>query len=135
MYGLYTQEVMFLLTGLNFVLLRSKYLCLNPIWEMPMAVSCGLILNSLCIKKVSVAYNNIYRKLLGIRRGVSISELDVHNRLDAFCVLNRKSIYSLQCRLLASHNSIINSIISSLFFLNQSSVNRRWEGVLYLSRV
>ena len=58
-------------------------------------------------KKSAVAYNNIYRKLFSVRRGVSILAIYVNNNIDPFGVLLRKSIFSFRTRLYESDNSLI----------------------------
>ena len=61
-------------------------------------------------KKSVVTYNNIYRKLFGVRRGVGISLLSaicVNNNIDPFEVLLRKSIFSFRTGLYKSDNSLI----------------------------
>ena len=57
-------------------------------------------------KKAAVAYNNVFRKLLGIKRGESISAIYATSNIDAFQVLNRKSLYSFMNRLSLSDNII-----------------------------
>jgi len=75
-----------------------------------------------------VAYNNIYRKLFGVRRGVSISAIYVNN-IDPFGVLLCKSIFSFRTRLY--DNSLIKELLCSLFHRFSSSISTKWNQVLY----
>ena len=68
------------------------------------------------LKKVIVAFNDVYRNLFGIRRGESMSALYVLNNIDSFNVLQRKSVYSFKTRLQMSKNTLIQTIVTSQFY-------------------
>ena len=68
-------------------------------------------------KKAAVAYNNVFRKLLGMKRGESISAIYATLNIDAFQVLNRKSLYSFINRMSLSDNIIINCITYLSYFV------------------
>ena len=74
-----------------------------------------------------MAYNNIYHKLFGVRRGVNISAIYVNNNINPFRVLLHKSIFSLY----NSDNSLIKDLLCSLFYHVSSSITTRWNQVLY----
>ena len=82
-------------------------------------------------KKYVVAYNNMYCKLVGVRRGVSISAIYVNNNIHPFGVLLRKSIFSFRTRLYHSDNSLIKELLCSLFHRFSSSISTKWNQVLY----
>ena len=82
-------------------------------------------------QKVKVAYNDVYRKLLNIRRGESISTVYVSHNIDSFCVLLRKLVYSLKCRLCSSENELIKSVMHVSVFGN-SKLSTKWNSILYL---
>ena len=84
------------------------------------------------IKKALVAFNDIYRYLLHIKRGESMSMLNVMNHLDSFNVLLRKNCFSFKSRILSSDNNIISIITSSHYFNNHSSLRRKWNELLFL---
>ena len=67
---------------------------------------------------VRVAYNNVYRALMGIKRvhGHSISNEYVNNCIDGFEATQRKLTSSLRGGLYKSTNTIIAPYISSLYF-------------------
>ena len=81
------------------------------------------------IRKAAVAYNNVYRHLFSIRRGESISQIYVYNNVNSFYVLVRKYVFSLRECLLASSNSIISTIVSSVYY-NVSALSSNWKHVL-----
>lgn len=87
--------------------------------------------NASSFKKVIVAYNDIYRAMLDIKRGESMSQIFVQHGVDHFNVLIRKYIYSFRERLFLSENSLIRTIVSSLFY-KVSVMTYKWNNVLYI---
>ena len=63
--------------------------------------------------KLRVAYNNVYRKILGLCRRSSASEMFVTNNILNFEALMRKSIFAFTNRLSISNNAIICTIQKS----------------------
>ena len=63
--------------------------------------------------KIRVAYNNVYRKLLGFCRRSSASEMFVMNNISNFEALIRKSIFAFKTYLSNSDNTIISTLQSS----------------------
>ena len=57
--------------------------------------------------KLRVAYNNVYRKILGLCRRSSTSEMFVTNNILNSEALMRKSIFAFTSRLSISNNAII----------------------------
>ena len=82
-------------------------------------------------KKYVVAYNNMYCKLVGVRRGVSISAIYVNKNIDPFGVLLRKTIFGFRTRLVESDNRLIKELLCSLFHRFSSSISTKWNQVLY----
>ena len=78
------------------------------------------------IKKIAVAYNNVFRWLMKIRGQCSMSELYVQNNICAFKVLMRKSICSFRNRLLNSNNSLISVMVNSIYFVSSSQLYKTW---------
>ena len=67
------------------------------------------------LKKLQVAYNNVFRAFLGVeRRGTSASFMD-HNT-DSFKMLLRKMTFRYKERILNCENSLISKISLSTFF-------------------
>ena len=82
-------------------------------------------------KRMAVAYNDIYRGLFNIQRGESISAIYVSNRIDSFCTVLRKLVYSFKSRTSASCNSLVSAVICSPDFVN-SKLHAEWQKILYL---
>ena len=81
------------------------------------------------LKNLRIAYNNSLRKLLGIPKYNSASEMFVCLNIPSFTELLRKHVYSYRSRLLASHNCILLSMCSSVVPLN-SPIWAWWECIL-----
>ena len=61
--------------------------------------------------KIRVAYNTVYRKLLGLCRRSSASEMFVMNNISNFEALIRTSIFAFKICLSNSDNTIINTLL------------------------
>ena len=83
-------------------------------------------------KRCIVAFNDTYRMLFNIRRGVSMSQIYMANDIDCFKVILRKMVYKFKVRLTRSNNSVVKSPISSQFYVLASSLSRKWQEVLYI---
>ena len=79
--------------------------------------------------RISVPYNDVYRWLFKIRRGVSISAIFVSKGIDSFNVLRRKLIYSFMQRIHTSENPLIQAMVQRSKF-EESVVNREWTKAL-----
>jgi hypothetical protein len=84
------------------------------------------IFSSTALKKISVAYNNVFRFLLKVRGRCSISQLFVTNNICTFKELLRKAICKFRRRLLSSENTLISVITNSLFFISSSQLYKKW---------
>ncbi len=76
--------------------------------------------------KLRVSYNKVFRHLMGIAHGESISNNFVCRRLFTFIAMWRNYITKFMGRLDHSENSIISNICNSLFFSVQSKLNMFW---------
>ena len=72
--------------------------------------------------KKRVAYNNVYRKILGVSRRVSASGMFVSNDIPNFEAFLRKSIYLFTTRLSSSSNKMIEQS-----WIMKSLVWKTWE--------
>ena len=77
-----------------------------------------------------VAYNNVYRKLLGLCRRSSASEMFVMNNIPNFEALIRKSIFAYKTRLSKSDNTIIFALQSS--WVITDTIWKVWKDMLYV---
>lgn len=82
-------------------------------------------------KKAKVAYNDIYRGLFNVERGVSMSMIYMFSGIDAFDVIVRKYVFSFQVRLFRSSNIIISTIVTSEFFPT-SKLAQEWNKKLFM---
>ena len=75
--------------------------------------------------KVKIAYNNVFRLLLGVSRKTSVSKCMLDLKVDPFPVIIRKYIASFIQRLGSCENNIVSSLYNCTDFY-QSSLNRVW---------
>ena len=80
--------------------------------------------------KIRVAYNNVYRKILGVSRRASASGMFVSNDIPNFEAFFRKSIYSFTTRLSSSSNKLICAIEQS--WIMKSVIWKTWEEKMYI---
>ena len=58
-------------------------------------------------------FNDIYRYLMGIKRGDSISTVFVNACMENFDILRRKSVYNFVVKLCNSTNDVVTSLLQS----------------------
>ena len=87
--------------------------------------------NMSTIHNAKVAFNNVFRYLLGIRERCSISQLFLNNNVDSFYVLLRKSIFNLYMRLKECDNALVSCVLNSFYFYFQSPLFLHWKRQLY----
>ena len=80
--------------------------------------------------KLRVAYNNVYRKVFGLKRRSSASEMFVLNNISNFEALVRKSIFAFTTRLSNSKNAIICTIQRS--WVIRDLIWKVWTDKLYI---
>ena len=80
--------------------------------------------------RIRIAFNDIFRNLLGIKRGDSISAAFVNARMENFNMLRRKSVYNFIIRLSKSTNAVVTSILQSVYFVHGSHVLHEWKETL-----
>ena len=77
------------------------------------------------IRKLTVSYSNIFKRLINVPRYTSSSLAFAMNATDHINVELRKFSYSLMSRAIASPNSIITAIVNSNAY-HQSSLMNKW---------
>ena len=82
-------------------------------------------------KEITVAYNNIFRKLMNIQRGTSISTEFVKANVNPLKVIIRKCTGSIRKRLYSSDNAIVQAIMTSHFNMCGSITTKEWNKVLF----
>jgi exonuclease III len=83
-------------------------------------------------KKVSVAYNDVIRKLFNLKRGDSISTFTVMLNINTFEILRRRLSFKFMQRILKSTNCLVRTIIESVFFNYGSRLYKKWMDCLLL---
>ena len=81
------------------------------------------------LSKIRVAYNNVYRKILGVSRRSSASAMFVTNDIPNFEAFFRKSIYSFTTRISFSSNNLICAIKQSWV---TKTIWKMWEEKMYI---
>ncbi len=84
------------------------------------------------MKKAVVAYNNVYRRMFHVKRGESISAIYVSNNIDSFNVLIRKYLGNFRERLLHCDNDLVKCIVTSIFFMWNSTLATKWRESLFV---
>ena len=87
-------------------------------------------IRKLFFSKIRVAYNNVYRKILGVSRRASASGMFVSNDIPNSEAFFRKSIYSCTTRLLSSSNKLICAI--EQYWIMKSVIWKTWEEKMYI---
>ena len=90
----------------------------------------GLFTKKNTFSKIRVAYNNVHRKLLGLCRRSSASEMFVMNNIPNFQALIRKSIFAFKTRLSNSDSTIIFALQSS--WVITDTIWKVWKDMLYV---
>ena len=92
-----------------------------PLWNVYTAES---------FRRMQVAYNRIFRILLGLENRLSVSHAFIQRGLDPFIVIIRKSISNLKLRLIASSNNLVTNIVNSLHFVF-CALLKKWDNIMY----
>ena len=82
--------------------------------------------------RVRVAYNNIYRSLMGIDRQCSISNEFVNASVNNFGSLIRNAISGFRKRIYTIDNTLVSTVVNSLHFLYSSFLNKKWKELVFL---
>ncbi len=78
------------------------------------------------VRRFKVAYNRIFRILLGFKQRVNVSHELIVRGLNPFIVIARKQTVSFKRRLLHTKNSLVKTIVDSLYFVNSKLV-KKWD--------
>ena len=82
--------------------------------------------------QVRVAYNNVFRSLMHVKRGESISQIYVSNNVHGCRALERKLSYSFYTRVMISSNSLLVNLLSSVYFCNAGKLFQMWNSTLFI---
>ena len=81
-------------------------------------------------RQLEVAYNNVFRRLMGYDKYCSASGMFVENRTDGFDARVRQLVYSFRERQDISDKSLIETVINSSAW-RSSKLLQLWEDYLY----
>ncbi len=84
--------------------------------------------------KLRVAYNNIYRKILGYGKRDSASSMLVNANIDTFEARMRKSCNNFKQRILNSKNTIVQCITEN-DWVRQNYLWKHWDSLLYANNM
>ena len=83
------------------------------------------------VDKLTVSYNDTFRRLMQVPRSTTASRVFAENRADHIKVLFRKAAHSLLTRVKSSSNTILSAICTG-DALPHSSLADRWNKILYV---
>ncbi len=84
-----------------------------------------------CMYKLKVAYNNVFRKLLGFKSRDSASFMFVSNGIGTFDARIRQSCFKFRERIMSTNNEVIKATnINSWIFNNY--MWHRWDNLLHI---
>jgi endonuclease/exonuclease/phosphatase family metal-dependent hydrolase len=83
------------------------------------------------LQRLNVAYNRIFRILMGLQHRVSISAHLLKLSLSPLKVIIRKLICSFRNRIMHSENVLLRTIVNSVYFMF-SSVTKKWNSSILL---
>ena len=81
------------------------------------------------LRHLKVAYNRIFRILMGMHHRTRMSENLISRGLDPFKVIVRKLSWSFRCRVLQSDNMLLKTIVNSMYFM-RCELSRKWNAAI-----
>ena len=117
-------------------LVRTFYKCSDPVKITLFKAYCSSLYTAelwcnypkYALRKLTVAYHSVFKKLLNYPRNTSNSMLFVYYEVPTFQELLRKNIFGFRNRLTSCENTIVKNIVDCE---NESSLNTRWNSLLY----
>ena len=90
--------------------------------------------NTAALRKITVAYNDVLRMLLGVPRYTSAREAFVVCGLPTLAVTIRRLVYSFKCRLLSTGNVLLHNLVDTSTSDTQftSNIWSHWHKALYV---
>ena len=82
--------------------------------------------------KLKVAYNNIFRLFMNLKRDCSISQAYVENNVHNFEALLRVFMGSFINRIVKSNNKLVTCLIESVYFMCNSKLLTLWNEKAYV---
>jgi len=86
--------------------------------------------NKCTYSKLRVAFNNVYRRILGFNRSDSASHMYVLNRIDNFDTVLRKNVYGFMHRVCTINNELVRNVTKCVMHLCNGMWSK-WTQLLY----
>ena len=86
--------------------------------------------NKYSYSKLNVAFNNVYRRILGYKKYESASHMFVTSHVDNFDAFMRKNVYGFIQRLRAIENNLVKCVLSCAYNI-PNGIWQRWLTLLY----
>ena len=83
------------------------------------------------MRRLKVAYNRIFRILMGLEHRTSMSAEFIVRDMDPFVVILRKAIASFRKRIFSNDNILVRTVVDSVFF-TFCRLSRRWSKALFV---
>ena len=83
------------------------------------------------MRRLKVAYNRIFRILMGLEHRTSMSAEFIVRDMDPFVVILRKAIASFRKRIFSNDNILVRAVVDSVFF-TFCRLSRRWSKALFV---
>ena len=84
------------------------------------------------LQKLRVAYNNTFRRLFKLPSRCSASNMFLQNNIPTFDMIMRRTIYSLERRLVRSDNTVLQALVTSGYRHSSSKLQQVWNSHLRL---
>ena len=82
------------------------------------------------LKRLKVAYNRIFRTLMGLQQRARMSENLIRRGLDPFKVVMRKLVCSFRTRIIQSNNVLLETVVdSNIRFIDSFDVFISWLSI------
>ena len=86
--------------------------------------------NKYSYSKLRIAFNNVYRRLLGFRKCDSASQMYVSHNIDNFDAFMRKNVHGFMQRVCNIDNSLVKSVTSCVSYIS-GGMWQKWISLLY----
>ena len=113
------------------VLFILNYLCLNPIVYPLIVHIYGYDIIKYSYSKLRIAFNNVYRRLLGFRKCDSASQMYVSHDIDiSLMLLCEKKLHGFMKIVCNIDNTLVKSVISCVSYIS-GGIWQKWISLLY----
>ena len=119
-------------------LVRNFYRCSVEVKAMLFTMICGSLYTpqlwarytQATMRKLTVAYHGIFKKMLNLPRWTSNSVTFVNCNVRTFQEVLRKTVFSFSSSIAMSHNSLIKNVLTDVYY-RESTIFRKWNELLH----